>query len=267
MALKIHPTAIIDPKAELDDGVEVQAYTLIGPGVRLGPDCVVGPHCVLVGRSEIGRENQFFSGSQIGILSQDLKHRTGIEGRTQIGDGNMFREHVTVSASTIENDEEEHRVTVIGNKCLFMACTHVAHDCRVGSHVIMANCAVLAGHVTVEDRAIFGGLSGVHQECSVGAYAFIAGLSRVVKDAPPYMIIEGVPAGCYGPNVVGLRRAGMDDEKRKQIKQMYKIVYRSNLNTTQALHEIESTVPESPERNHFLQFFRKSLRGVTTMPK
>jgi len=261
--MKIHPSAIIDPKATLADDVEVQAFSIIGPGVQIGAGTVVGPHCVLDGQTIIGERNRFFSGAQVGVLSQDLKHKPGLVGRTHIGNGNLFREHVTVSACTLESPDEERRVTSLGDDCMLMAYCHVAHDCHVGNGVIMANCASLAGHVDVEDKAIIGGLSGVHQECVIGTMAFVGGLSRVAKDVPPYMICDGNPARCCGPNAVGLKRNGLTGEQRSWIKQMYKIMFRSDLNTLQSLHEIEAVVPESPERNHFLEFVRNSIRGVT----
>jgi len=261
--MNIHPWAIVDPKAELADDVEVQAFSIIGPDVKIGPGTVVGPHCVLTGRTLIGEGNQFFSGAQIGILSQDLKHKEGLVGRTVIGNHNMFREHVTVSACTMSSYDEEHRVTTVGDGCLFMAYSHVGHDCHLGSRIIMANCAALSGHVEVEDGVILGGLSGVHQECVLGKMGFVGAMTRISKDVPPYMIVEGNPAKCHGPNVVGLRRNGLDGDARKRIKEMYRIMFRSDVNTTQALHEIEATIEDCEERSHFVDFVRKSLRGVT----
>lgn len=261
--MKIHPTAILHPQAELADDVEVQAFTIIGPHVRIGAGTVVGPHCVIEGRTVIGEHNRFFSGAQIGVLSQDLKHKPGLVGRTEIGDGNIFREHATISASTMTSEDDNHRVTSIGDGCLLMAYSHVAHDCHVGNSVWMANCASLAGHVDVEDRAILGGLSGIHQECVVGSMAFVGGLTRVTQDVPPYMIVEGNPARCCGPNSVGLRRNGIDAAARARVKAMYKIMFRSDLNTAQALHEIEATIEDSEERTRFVEFVRKSIRGIT----
>lgn len=261
--MKIHPTAIVDPRAELADDVEVQAFTIVGPQVRIGGGTIVGPHCVLDGRTVIGAGNVFYSGAQIGIVCQDLKHRRDLVGRVSIGDGNQIREHVTISASSLESAEDEHRVTSVGNGCLLMAYAHVAHDCHVGNNVIMANCTALAGHVDVEDWASLSGLCAVHQFCIIGAHSFVGGLTRVTKDIPPYMIVEGNPARCCGPNSIGLRRRGFSDEARARIKQMYKIMFRSDLNTTQALHEIEASVEDSPERTHFLEFVRKSIRGIT----
>lgn len=245
------------------DDVEVQAFSIIGPHVKIGSGTIVGPHCVIDGRTVLGKNNQLFSGAQIGVLSQDLKHRSGLIGRTEIGDGNLFREHVTVSACTMSSSDEEHRVTSVGSNGMFMAYSHVAHDCHVGNRVIMANCASLAGHVNVEDGAILGGLVGIHQECVVGSLAFVGGLSRVAKDVPPFMIVDGNPAVCGGPNTVGLKRNGYDVPQRARIRQMFKIMFRSDLNTTQALHEIETSVEESPERAHFVDFIRNSIRGIT----
>lgn len=261
--MSIHPSAIIDPRAELDADVEVQAYSIIGPHVQIGAGTVVGPHCVIDGRTVIGKNNRIFSGAQVGVLCQDLKHMDGLVGRATIGDGNMIREHVTISASTMESFDDDHRVTSIGDNCLFMAYCHIAHDCHVGNHVVMANCAMLAGHVDVNDRAILSGMSGVHQECVVGCMSFVGAMTRVGKDVPPYMLVEGNPARCHGPNMVGLRRNGLDADARKRIKDMYKVMFRSDLNTTQALHEIEATIPESEERDTFVEFVRKSLRGIT----
>lgn len=261
--MRIHPLAIVHSQAELADTAEVQAFSIIGPHVRIGANTVIGPHCVIDGRTEIGENNRVYSGAQIGVLSQDLKHKPGLIGRTRIGHGNVIREHVTISASTMTSYDDDHRITTVGDNCLLMAYSHVAHDCHVGNHVIMVNCASLSGHVDVEDRAIIGGLSGVHQECVVGTMAFVAAMSRVSKDVPPYMIVEGNPARCCGPNVVGLRRNGLDAATRSAIKTMYKLMFRGDLNTTQAMQEIETAVPECKERNHFVEFVRKSLRGIT----
>ena len=260
--MKIHPTAIVDPEAQLADGVEIQAYSIIGGQVRLGADTVIGPHCVIEGRTVIGERNRVFSGAQIGVVSQDLKHRPDLVGRVEIGNDNFIREHVTISASTHRSEEDEHLVTTIGSKCMFMACTHVAHDCHVGNSVIMANGAVLAGHVRIEDKVTIGGLTGVHQECNVGTMAFVGGMTRAAKDIPPYMLVEGVPPRCIGPNTIGLQRNGLDEAARSAIKSMYKLLYRSKLNATQALEAIEADVAPSAFRDHFIQFVKQSKRGV-----
>lgn len=261
--MSIHPTAIVDRNAELADDVEVGPFSIIGPSVTLGSGNIIGPHVVIDGRTVIGEGNQFFSGAQIGVLSQDLKHKKGLVGKTVIGNHNLFREHVIVSASTMESYDEEHRVTSVGNHCMFMGCSHIAHDCHVGSYVLMANSAVIAGHVDVEDYAILGGLSAVHQECVVGRHALLGGLCAASKDVPPYTIVKGNPARCRGVNLVGLRRRGFSSEKRAVVKEMFRIMFHSDLNTTQALHHIETTVEDCDERNHFLEFVRKSIRGIT----
>ena len=261
--MSIHPTAIVDSKAELAEDAEVQAYSIIGPHVKIGSGTVVGPHCVVEGRTVLGERNRLFSGAQVGVLSQDLKQKREFIGRVAIGNGNVIREHSTISASTMSSYEDEHRVTTIGDDCLIMTCAHVGHDCSVGDQVILANCVALAGHVKVEDRAIIGGLSAVHQFCVIGHMSMIGGLSRVWHDAAPFMIVDGNPARCCGPNTVGLRRNGLSDDARAAIKAMFKIMFRSTLNTTQAIHEIEATVEDGPERAHFLDFIRNSIRGIT----
>ena len=261
--MSIHPTAIIDSRAELATGVEVQAYSIIGPRVTIGEGTIVGPHCVIDGRTVIGERNHFFSGAQIGVPSQDLKHGTGLVGRLAMGDGNVVREHASISASTHSSEADEHRVTSIGDNCLIMTCAHVGHDSRVGSHVILANYVALAGHVSVEDRAIVGGLVAVHQFCRIGELAMVGGTTRVWNDAPPYMITDGNPARCGGPNKVGLQRNGYDEPARKRIKAMYKLMWRSHLNTSQALERIENEVEDSPEKIKFVEFVRTSTRGIT----
>ena len=260
--MNIHSTAIVHPDAQLADDVEVQAFSIIGSHVKIGAGTVIGPHCVIDGNTTIGERNRFFSGSQIGVLSQDLKHGEGLVGTTIIGNDNQFREHTSVSASTMEEDVDDHRVTSIGNNCLIMTSSHIAHDCHVGNNIIMANSVALSGHVDVHDWAIIGGISGVHQFSVVGTMAFVGGMTRVQKDAPPFMIVEGNPSRCVGLNMVGLKRRGLDKDQRNCIKDMYKIMYRSNLNTTQALREIENSVEDCKQRSIFLDFVRKSARGI-----
>lgn len=260
--MSIHPTAIIHPDAQLHTSVKVEAYSIIGAQVTIGAGTVVGPHCVIDGRTEIGEGNRFFSGAQIGVLSQDLKHNPELVGRARIGDRNVIREHVSMSASTMESDVDDHRATTMADGCLLMACSHVAHDCHLGSEVIMANCVCLSGHVEIEDKAIVSGLAGVHQEVMIGTLSFVGGMARVSKDVPPYMLVEGDPPRCIGPNSVGLRRNGLSESERASIKKMYKIMYRADLNTTQALQEIERAVEDNDVRTHFVEFVRKSVRGI-----
>ncbi|HPO11874.1 MAG TPA: acyl-ACP--UDP-N-acetylglucosamine O-acyltransferase [Candidatus Hydrogenedentes bacterium] len=260
--MSIHSTAIIDPSAELAEDVEVQAFSIIEAKVTIGAGSVIGPHCVIGAGAQLGKNNRTFSGAQLGVVPQDLKHKKGAIGKTHIGDNNVFREFVTISSSTDYGDGDDHKVTLIGSGCLFMACSHVGHDCTVGSGVIMANSAALAGHVTVHDRAILGGLTGVHQFCTVGKMAFLGAMSRVAQDALPYMILAGQPTLCHGPNVVGLERAGFSKETISHIRKMYKLLYRSNMNTSQAVKLIEDQVPECEERQVILDFVRNSKRGL-----
>jgi UDP-N-acetylglucosamine acyltransferase len=261
--MRIHSTAIVDPSAELAGDVEIGPFTIVEAGVRIGPGCVVGPHCVIAGGTTIGSGNHFFSNAQIGALPQDLKHLPGVTGRTEIGDNNIFRESVTVSSGTVYQGDDHEKVTRIGSNCLLMACSHVAHDCAVGNGVILANSVALAGHVTVHDKAIIGGLTGVHQFVVIGRNAFIGGMTRVRQDALPYMITDGADARCHGPNKIGLERSGFTPEGIKRIKQIYKLLCRSDLNTTQALEAIERDVEDSEERRTLVDFVRASTRGVT----
>ncbi len=260
--MNIHPTAIVHASAELAEDVEVQAFSIIEAGVVLGPGTVIGPHCVIGAGTVMGANNRTFSGAQVGVLPQDLKHKKGASGRTVIGNGNTLREFVTISSSTDYGDGNENKVTRIGSQCLFMACSHVGHDCTVGDRVIIANSAGLAGHVTVQDMAIIGGLSGVHQFCVVGRMAFIGAMSRVTKDALPYMILAGYPTLCHGPNTVGLERNGTSKEAIARLRKMYRLLYRSHLNTSQALAAIEQQVPDCEERQVILDFVRNSERGI-----
>lgn len=259
----IHPTAIIDPSAEIDPSVEIGPYTIVEGHVRIGAGTVIGPHCVVGAGTELGRENQLFSAAQIGILPQDLKHVKGRFGRTVIGDRNVFREFVTVSSGTVYASDTQEKITRIGSGGLYMACTHIAHDCIVGDGVIMANQAALAGHVTVQDRVTIGGLTGVHQFCVLGKMSFVGGMTRANKDVLPYMIVEGSPMKCHGPNTIGLERAGLSKEAIKRIRDIYKLIYRSGLNTSQALARIEAEIADSEEKTVLVDFVRNSERGIS----
>ena len=262
--MKIHSTAIIHKGAELAPDVEVQPYTIIEDQVVIGPGCVIGPHCVIGAGTRMGANNRTFSGAQIGVPPQDLKHLHDSVGRTVIGDDNVFREMVTVSSGTVYNVEEAgKKATTIGCNCLFMACTHVAHDCHLGDRVIMANGTALAGHVTVQTGAILGGLVGIHQFCVIGTMSFVGGMSRVSMDVLPYMIMEGHPARCFGPNTVGLERNGLSKEAVARIRRMHRIIFRSELNMEQAVAAIAGQVEDSPERQTILDFIRNSERGIS----
>jgi UDP-N-acetylglucosamine acyltransferase len=219
----IHPTAVIDPTAELDTGVEIGPYAVIGPRVRIGADTRIGPHVVIRGPTRMGSGNRIFQFTSVGEDPQDKKYG-GEETFLEIGDGNVIREYATLHRGTVQDTG----VTRIGSGNLFMAYTHVAHDCRVGDKVIMANAASLAGHVEVQDWAILGGFTIVHQFCRVGAHCFCAMGSVVTKDVPPYVIIGGHPAEPRGINAEGLRRRDVDTATIQQLKSAYRILYMSN---------------------------------------
>ena len=262
--MPIHPTAIVHPDAVLASDVEVQAFSIIEAGVSIDQGTVIGPHCVIGAGTVMGKNNRTYSGAQVGVTPQDLKHLTGKTGQTFIGDNNVIREFVTISSSTRYSDsaEEDAKATRIGSNCLFMSTCHVGHDCVIGDHVIMANGSPLAGHVTVHDRAFIGGLTGIHQFCVIGTMAFIGGMARINKDVLPYMLCEGQPGRCHGPNTIGLERNGLSSAQIKAIRFMYKLLYRSKLNTSQAVVRIEAEVENSVEKTTILSFIANSKRGL-----
>ena len=232
---RIHPTAVIDVAAELDSGVEVGPYAVIGPGVRVGVGSRIGPHAVIRGPTRIGKDNRIFQFASVGEDPQDKKYG-GEETFLAIGDGNVIREFATLHRGTVQDDG----ITSIGSRNLFMAYSHVAHDCRIGDDVIMANAASLAGHVEVQDWAILGGFTIVHQFCRIGAHCFCAMGSVVTKDVPPYVIIGGHPAEPRGINAEGLRRRGVDGEAIQQLKSAYRILYMSNRKLEDAVQAMRS---------------------------
>ena len=253
----IHPTAIIDPQAQIDSGVEVGPFAVIGPHVRIGSGTTVGPHAVIDGWTEIGPDNRIFQFAAVGGIPQDLKYR-GEETWLRIGSGNIIREFATLQPGTVTGIGE----TVIGNGNMFMAYCHVAHDCIVGNRVIMANGSTLAGHVQVEDFAILGGLSAVHQFTRVGESAMLSGGAMVGQDVPPYTIAAGDRARMRGLNLVGLRRRGFSEEVISQLKKAYKILVFSKLRLADALARIRSETQLQPEVLHFLEFIEQSERGI-----
>jgi UDP-N-acetylglucosamine acyltransferase len=253
----IHPTAIIDPQAQIDADVEIGPFAVIGPHVRIGRGTRVGPHSVIDGWTEIGADNQIFHFAAVGGIPQDLKYR-GEETWLRIGDRNIIREFATLQPGTATGIGE----TVIGNDNLFMAYCHVAHDCVVANRVIMANGSTLAGHVEVESFAILGGLSAVHQFTRVGESAMLSGGAMVGQDVPPYTIAAGDRARMRGLNLVGLRRRGFSDETIAAIKKAYKILVFSKLRLEDALGRIRNELPMAPEILHFVQFIEQSERGI-----
>ena len=256
--MAIHPTAIISPKAELGNNIEVGPYSIIGEDVILHNDVRVGSHCVIEGPSEFGRGTIFYPFVSAGQAPQDLKYK-GEKSWLRAGERNTFREFTTLQRGT----EVGGNITEIGSDGLFMAQVHIAHDCRIGNNVIFANGATLAGHVLVEDFATLGAYAGVHQFCRVGKHAFIGGYSVVVKDALPYARTVGNRAKCYGQNTLGLRRKGFSSEQIRRIAHAYRLLLAAKLNTTQALEVIKTELSGWPEIDYIVEFIESSERGVT----
>ena len=254
----IHATAIIAPGAELDPTVSVGPYAVIGEHVKIGAGTTVGPHAVIEGHTEIGCDNHIFQFASVGAIPQDLKF-AGEVSYLKIGDRNRIREFVTIHLGT----EDGGGITTIGNDNLFMAYAHVAHDCIVKNHVILANAATLAGHVEVDDFAILGGLSAVHQFARVGCHVMASGGSMIGQDIVPYAIVQGDRAKVVGLNLVGLKRRGFSSEALSNIKKMYKLVFRANLKLEEAVAQIEEQFDSAaPEVATYLDFLKKSERGL-----
>jgi len=252
----IHETAVIAPTAHIAKNVEIGPYSVIGPNVEIGEGTRIGPHVVIHGWTSIGKDCRIFQFSSIGEEPQDLKFK-GEKSYTFIGDRTTIREGVTIHRATGEENE-----TRIGNDCLLMALTHVAHNCLLGNHVIMSNLASCAGHAIVEDRAVIGGMAGVHQFVKIGRNAMVGGMAKLVQDVVPYTIVDGHPAKVVGLNSVGISRAGIPLESRRNIKKAYKILYRSGLNLAEAIAVIEQEVDSCEEVDHFLRFLRNADRGI-----
>ena len=254
----VHPTVVIEPGAELDDDVQIGPYAIVGADVRIGARTVVGSHTVLEGRVELGSDCQIGAHAVIGAPPQDLKYQ-GEPTRVVIGDRTLVREFATVHRASAGG----HGVTTVGRDCYLMAYAHVAHDCQLEEGVIMANQATLGGHVEIGRHAIVSGLTAVHQFVRIGEYAFVGGCSGVNQDIPPYLKVQGAPAKPFGLNAVGLRRHGFSHEAIHALKEAYRIVFLSDLNTSQALERMEKELPSSPEVQRFIDFIKRSQRGIS----
>lgn len=253
----IHATAQIHPGAELGENVQVGAFAVIGEHVRIGSGTFIGPHAVIDDYTEIGQDNHIYQFASVGAEPQDLKFGGEISW-LRIGDRNRIREFATLHRGTADGGGE----TRIGNDCLFMAYSHVAHDCQVGNHVILANAATLAGHVLVEDYAIFGGLSAIHQFTRVGAHAMISGGSMITQDIVPYAIAQGDRAKIVGLNLIGLKRRGFSDEALSTLKAAYKFIFRSDLRLEAALARIAEELDPCPELRVLVDFLKSGERGI-----
>ncbi|MGE4565221.1 MAG: acyl-ACP--UDP-N-acetylglucosamine O-acyltransferase [Victivallaceae bacterium] len=254
---KIHPTSVVAAGAILADDVEIGPLCYVGPHVKLGPGCRLIAQCNIDGYTTIGAGNVFFPFSAIGHCAQDHSVVPDAPTYLEIGDGNMFRENVTVHTGA-----KPETKTVVGSGGMFMGCTHIAHNCVVGNHVIMVNSAGLAGHCEVGDRALISGLSGLHQFCRVGRLAIISGGSVFSKDIPPFMMAEGRNGGVKMINLIGLKRAGFAEETITVIKHMHRLYYRSGLAPSNALKAIREELPQIPEVLEFLTFCETSKKGV-----
>ena len=255
---KIHPTAIVDPAAQLEDDVEVGAYTLIGPDVSIGAGTRVGPHVVIDGITHIGRENTIYQFSSIGAPPQDKKY-AGEPTRLEIGDRNTIREFCTFNRGT----SQDVGVTRLGNDNWIMAYVHLAHDCQIGNHTIFANNAQLAGHVHVGDWAIMGGFSNVHQFCKIGAHAMVGMSTSLTQDVPPFVILSGNPAAAHGINSEGLKRRGFSQEAINAIRHAYKLIYKSGFTLDQAKAALQEQELAAPEFEPHMKLLREFLENVT----
>lgn len=255
---QIHPHAVIAPGAKLAPGVQVGAFAVVGAGVELGEGCILHPHAIVQGPSKIGRDNVFHPFGTIGGDPQDLKFH-GEPTELIVGDANTFREYATVSRGTLGGGGK----TTIGSRNLFMAYSHVAHDCHVGNDTIFANGATLAGHVTVEDFVALGAFSPVHQFCRIGRYAYIGASTVITQDVPPFSrVVTQRETTCYGVNSIGLERKGFGPERLRALQRAYRLLLRSKRNTSQALAEMRETLADSPDVRELIQFIETSERGI-----
>jgi UDP-N-acetylglucosamine acyltransferase len=254
--VEIHPTAIVDPSAELGEGVSVGPHTIIGPGVIVGAGTQIAS-AVLIEHATLGEGCAISHGAVLGTAPQDLKYRNEPT-RLTVGDRTVIREYATLNRGTTASG-----ITSVGSDCLLMSYVHVAHDCHLGNHVIISNAVNMAGHVTIHDWASIGGMTPIHQFVRIGAHAFVGGGSRVAKDIPPYVKAAGSPIQLYGLNSVGLQRRGFAEDVRRELKRAYRLFFASTHNTTQALARAREELRAIPEVEVFLSFFEGSDRGVT----
>lgn len=255
--MNIHPTAIVANGAKLHPSVKVGPYSVIGPNVEIGEGTVISSHCNIEGYTTIGKNNTVFPSVSIGCPPQDLKY-SGERSAVIIGDGNHFREFVTVHTA-----EGEGKTTKIGSNNMLMAYVHIAHNCSIGDNIIMANCASLAGHAHVGDRAVLGGFVGVHQFCHVGSLVMVGGLTKITKDVPPFIKIDGNPARVIGLNSIGLKRNGVPKESIDKLRTLYKLFFRSEMNVSQVMEHIKTRADLSDEYiDRFSNFVASSTRGI-----
>jgi UDP-N-acetylglucosamine acyltransferase len=257
MAKEIHKTAIVSPKAEVDEDVHIGPFCIIGDGVSIQKGTRLLSNVVIEGNAEIGGECTIYPFTSIGLPPQDLKYKNEKTG-VKIGKKNTIREYVTIHRASVGGDG----LTEVGDSNFLMAYVHIAHDCKIGNSIAMANAATLAGHVIVEDFAVVGGLVAVHQYTRIGAYSMVGGFSGIGQDIPPYTMASGARAKLYGLNAIGLKRHGFSDEAINILKKAYKILFREKRTLKEALKKIKSELPETPEIKHLLEFIEKNKRGI-----
>ncbi len=255
--MAIDSRAIIHPTAEIDTDVEIGPFSIVGAGSKIGKAARIESHVVIGQDTFIGAGAHVYSWASVGSDSQDKKFK-GEKVFAKIGVRTVIREFVTINRGTGEGSE-----TIVGDDCWIMAYAHVAHNCRVGNGVVIANVGTLAGHVEIEDGAVLGGLAAIHQFCKIGKLAIIGGCSKIVQDVPPFAMADGNPCKVHTINTVGLTRSGMSTELQKEIKKAFKILFRSGLTIPKAVEKIQKEIPSSPEMNHLIQFVKSSERGIS----
>lgn len=257
--LVIHPSAVVSPQARIGNRVRIGPFCVVGANVELGDDCVLHSHVVLEGHSKIGRSNEFYPFAAIGGKTQDLKY-IGEPTALEVGDFNVFRENTTVHRGT-----HESLPTRIGSHNLLLCYAHVAHDCQLGDHIILSNSVGLAGHVVVEDHAIISGFAAVHQFCQIGKHSIVGGLTKIVQDVPPFMIVDGNPASTRGLNTIGLQRRGFTEDDIRVLKSAYKKLFlKKDGNLANSLSSLKAThAADTPQVAYLIHFIESSERGVT----
>lgn len=257
MTNEIHPAAIVHPKAEIDEGVSIGPFSIIGEGIRIKKGSKLISNIIMEGDTEIGENCIIYPFTSIGLPPQDTKYR-GEKTGVRIGDNNIIREYITIHRASAGGDG----ITTIGNNNFLMAYVHIAHDCKIGNSVNMANLATLGGHVLIEDYAFVGGLVAIHQFTRIGAYSMVGGFSGVNQDIPPYTIVSGAPAKLFGLNTIGLKRHSFSDQTINELKKAYKIIFREKRTLKDAIKKIQEELPYTDEIKHLIEFIQKNKRGI-----
>ncbi len=257
MKVKIHPTAVVEPGTDLDSSVEIGPYCIIKKGVSIGKRTRLLSHVVIEGATEVGEDCVLHPFATIGLPPQDLKYKDE-NTKLVLGNRNIIREYVSIHRASVGGDGS----TVVGHNNFIMAYVHIAHDCKIGSNIIMANSAMLGGHVVIEDHVVIGGIAGIHQYTRVGKYVMVGGLSRITQDVPPFMIVSGVEPKLFGPNSIGLKRHGFTDAEINDLKKAYKILFRQKKTISEAVRKIQDEMEMTDNIRHLIKFIEKNKRGI-----